>query len=136
MFLRPALLAVAAGSISVLASCIPHNMTYDYIVVGGGTSGLVVATRLTEDPDVRVLVVEAGADKSADPLVLTPALGTSTVGNPDYDWAFRSTPQVSLASIKSNSRQANPPSLASSTVSSASPAGSSSAAHPVSTSWS
>ncbi|KAH6688520.1 hypothetical protein F5X68DRAFT_168402 [Plectosphaerella plurivora] len=71
-------------------------MTYDYIVVGGGTAGLVVATRLTEDPDMRVLVVEAGADKSSDPLVLTPALGTSTVGNPEYDWAFRSTPQPNL----------------------------------------
>ena len=34
--------------------------TYDYIVVGGGTSGLVVAARLTEDPNVSVLVIEAG----------------------------------------------------------------------------
>lgn len=94
MLLKPAFLAAACGTLSALASCIPHNMTYDYIVVGGGTAGLVVATRLTEDPDVRVLVVEAGKDKSSDPLVLTPGLGTSTVGNPEYDWAFRSAPQV------------------------------------------
>ena len=98
MFLKSVLLVAAYGSLSVLGSCIPRNMTYDYIVVGGGTAGLVVATRLTEDPEVKVLVVEAGADKSSDPLVLTPALGTSTVGNPAYDWAFRSAAQVRRSS--------------------------------------
>ncbi|KAI9812620.1 MAG: hypothetical protein M1827_004609 [Pycnora praestabilis] len=39
-----------------------NAMEYDYIVCGGGTSGAVVGARLSEDPDVTVLVIEAGAD--------------------------------------------------------------------------
>lgn len=33
--------------------------TYDYIVIGGGTAGCIVAARLAEDPDVRILLLEA-----------------------------------------------------------------------------
>jgi choline dehydrogenase-like flavoprotein len=67
---------------------------FDYIIVGGGTAGLVVASRLTEDSDVRVLVVEAGADKTSDPLVLTPGLVAGLYGKDEYDWNFTSVPQV------------------------------------------
>ncbi len=68
---------------------------YDYVVVGGGTAGLVVASRLTEDPSTRVLVVEAGSDHSKNPLVLTPGLVAALYGNAEYDWNFSSVPQVS-----------------------------------------
>ncbi|KAL2268215.1 hypothetical protein VTJ83DRAFT_3061 [Remersonia thermophila] len=66
------------------------DQPFDYIVVGGGTAGLVVANRLSEDSRVRVLVVEAGADKTADPLVLTPGLVTAVYGKEEYDWQFPS----------------------------------------------
>lgn len=69
---------------------------YDFIIVGGGVAGLVVATRLSEIPDVQVLVLEAGEDQTADPRVNIPALGPSLVKTPS-DWQFRTVPQVSVS---------------------------------------
>jgi len=67
---------------------------YDYIVVGGGTAGLVVAARLTENPDVTVGVLEAGKNRLGDPLVDVPAAFLGMFNNPEYDWAFMTEPQV------------------------------------------
>ncbi|CAG9987339.1 unnamed protein product [Clonostachys byssicola] len=69
---------------------------YDYIIVGGGTAGLTVAARLTEDPTISVLVIEAGDIHRDDPLINTPGLMAGTYGNPKYDWGFRSVPQKEL----------------------------------------
>lgn len=69
---------------------------YDFIVVGGGLAGLVVAARLTEDSRTSVLVVEAGEDHTADPRVRTPALWTALLGSDEFDWNYRTVPQVSL----------------------------------------
>lgn len=71
---------------------------YDFVIVGGGTSGLVVATRLSEDPNVQVLVLEAGEDHRADPRVTIPALWMSLRGS-ELDWNLVTTPQVSIMSI-------------------------------------
>ncbi|CZS89081.1 related to alcohol oxidase [Rhynchosporium agropyri] len=73
----------------------PFLPCYDYIIVGGGVSGLVVANRLTEDPNVSVLVLEAGDLDNYEDLILFPieegyGLGTK------YDWNLWTVPQTSL----------------------------------------
>ncbi|KAI8303483.1 Dehydrogenase citC [Colletotrichum sp. SAR11_59] len=75
---------------------------FDYVIVGGGTAGLVVASRLTEDHEVRVLVVDAGSDQSANPLVLTPGLVAGLYGKEEYDWNFTSVPQAGLNNRRIN----------------------------------
>jgi choline dehydrogenase-like flavoprotein len=67
---------------------------YDFVIVGGGTAGLVVAARLTENPDVTVGVIEAGKNRLGDMFVDTPALFVKMLGDEDYDWKFHTTPQA------------------------------------------
>ena len=52
------------------------NHKYDFVIVGGGTAGLTIAARLTENPDVHVGVLEAGPNKLGDVLVDTPVCPT------------------------------------------------------------
>jgi choline dehydrogenase-like flavoprotein len=71
--------------------------TYDYVIVGGGTAGLTLAARLSENPDVSVAVLEAGEAHLNDPQVMTPGLCIALYDNPDYDWSFKTVPQVSIS---------------------------------------
>ncbi|WP_203292229.1 GMC family oxidoreductase [Maricaulis parjimensis] len=68
---------------------------YDYIVCGAGSAGCTVAERLSRDPSVRVLVLEAGgSDRSA--VVKTPMLLQFVVTNPKYSWNYETEPQGHL----------------------------------------
>lgn len=71
----------------------PINQEYDFIIVGGGTAGLVVAARLSENSNVSVLVLESGGDALADPRVAIPAMWSAVLGT-ELDWDFITVPQV------------------------------------------
>ncbi|KAF4626283.1 hypothetical protein G7Y89_g11875 [Cudoniella acicularis] len=68
---------------------------YDYIIVGGGISGLVVANRLTEDPNVTVLVIEAGDLDNYENIILYPIDDGDGLGT-KYDWNLWTAPQIHL----------------------------------------
>ncbi|MGW0042574.1 GMC family oxidoreductase [Rhodococcus sp. NPDC003348] len=73
---------------------------YDYLIVGLGVAGALAAARLTEDPDVRVLALEAGPEFPDDTLpgneaVRVPALAHTLWGGP-LDWNFTTAPQGGL----------------------------------------
>lgn len=68
---------------------------YDFVIAGGGTAGLVLATRLSELTNQKILVLEAGLDLSEDLRIKTPALYLGLFGS-DADWDFHTKPQVRL----------------------------------------
>jgi choline dehydrogenase-like flavoprotein len=70
------------------------NKAYDYVIIGGGTAGLVLAARLTEDPNVKVGILEAGGNGLDDLLIDGPNLFTQLWGKPEYDWMYSTVPQV------------------------------------------
>ena len=72
------------------------DQEFDFVIVGGGTAGLVVANRLTENPDNSVLVLEAGSDRLKDPRITIPGLTAALYDNPEFDWSFKSVPQARL----------------------------------------
>lgn len=68
--------------------------SFDYIVIGSGSAGGVVAARLTEDPDVSVLLLEAGP-MDDDDMIHLPA-GFSTLFKTKWDWGYQTTAQKHL----------------------------------------
>ncbi|KAL9595594.1 MAG: hypothetical protein Q9219_006358 [cf. Caloplaca sp. 3 TL-2023] len=71
------------------------STSFTHLVIGGGTAGLVVATRLAENEDITVGLLEAGSPAYNEPGINVPGRFGETLGT-DYDWQFATIPQRGL----------------------------------------
>jgi choline dehydrogenase-like flavoprotein len=71
-----------------------HSNVFDYVIIGAGSSGCVIANRLTADASKRVLLIEAGGP-DVNPLIAAPGKWTSLLGTP-VDWNYATEPDPGL----------------------------------------
>ncbi|MEA2387145.1 MAG: choline dehydrogenase, partial [Thermoleophilaceae bacterium] len=65
--------------------------SYDYVIVGAGSAGCVLAARLSEDPDVSVLLIEAGPPDVKENIQVPAAFGS--LFKTDVDWDYATFPE-------------------------------------------
>lgn len=71
----------------------------DYLIVGSGAAGAIVAARLSENPDASVILLEAGG-KNNSLLLRVPGLGFAAANHPKYNWGFEAEPSPTMDNRK------------------------------------
>ena len=80
----------------------PHDEgTYDYIIIGAGSAGCVLAYRLGENPSTRILVLEAGGDDRAV-IVQMPSALTIPMNTARFNWGMVTEPEPGLGGRQIN----------------------------------
>ena len=103
MFVALSTLALASLASSRVTARDASQITYDYVIVGAGTSGLVIANRLSELQNVTVAVIEAG-DSVLNNVNVTSAGGYGLAFGTEIDWAYQTTDQTVAGGKKQTMR--------------------------------
>ena len=69
---------------------------FDYIIIGAGSAGCVLANRLSENPKNKILLIEAGG-KDTNPWIHIPVGYYKTMHNPKVDWCYNTEPDETMA---------------------------------------